>query len=138
MRPETILQALSETRPALLDEAAEPRMSRRRLRPLYRAVLIAAVLLLLAGSVYAGAKALAPRAPATEIHNPGGFDVHFSRKVARRAMGDGWVFPKLPKGLPSPLKMWLDAIENGGDIPCTIDEAVALSKVMEMAYGNVM
>ena len=52
--------------------------------------------------------------------------------------GDGWVFPKLPKGLPSPLKMWLDAIENGGDIPCTIDEAVALSKVMEMAYGNVM
>ena len=44
MRPETILQALSETRPALLDEAAEPRMSRRRLRPLYRAVLIAAVL----------------------------------------------------------------------------------------------
>ena len=92
MRPETILQALSETRPALLDEAAEPRMSRRRLRPLYRAVLIAAVLLLLAGSVYAGAKALAPKVPAAELHNPGGFDVHFSRKVARRAMGDGWVF----------------------------------------------
>ena len=53
-------------------------------------------------------------------------------------IGDGWVFPRLPKGLPSPLKMWLDAIENGGDIPCTVDEAVTLSKVMEMAYGNVM
>ena len=92
MRPETILQALSETRPALLDEAAAERSPRRRPRPLYRAVLIAAVLLLLAGSVYAGTKALAPRVPAAEIHNPGGFDVHFSRKVARRAMGDGWVF----------------------------------------------
>lgn len=93
MRPETILQALSETRPALLDEAAAERVTpKRRVRPLYRAALIAAVLLLLAGSVYAGTKALAPRVPATELHNPGGFDLRFSRKVARRVLPDGWVF----------------------------------------------
>lgn len=52
-------------------------------------------------------------------------------------IGGGWVFPALPKGLPEPLDMWIDGIVNGTDIPCGIDEAVALSKTMELAYKNI-
>jgi predicted dehydrogenase len=52
--------------------------------------------------------------------------------------GDGWVFPKLPSALPSPLEMWTDGIENGTPIPYGIDDAVALSKIMELAYSNII
>ena len=48
MKPETILQALSETRPALLDEARETVTAKSRdLRPLRRIALVAAALILL-------------------------------------------------------------------------------------------
>ncbi len=53
-------------------------------------------------------------------------------------VGDGWVFPRLPKGDPSPLDAWIDAIVNGTEAPFGIDDAVALTKVMEMAYAAVM
>ncbi len=53
-------------------------------------------------------------------------------------IGDGWVFPRLPKGKPSPIEMWTDGIENGTPIPYGIDDAVALSKIMEMAYANII
>ena len=49
-------------------------------------------------------------------------------------VGDGWVFPHLPKAQPSPMKEWLDAITDGGGITYGIDDAVALSKTMELAY----
>ena len=49
-------------------------------------------------------------------------------------IGDGWVFPNLPKAKPSPLKEWIDAIADGGEISYGIDDAVALSKTMELAY----
>ena len=33
---------------------------------------------------------------------------------------------------------WIDALANGTPAPYGIDEAVRLSKAMEMAYGNVL
>ena len=53
-------------------------------------------------------------------------------------IGDGWVFPPLPAGAPSPLDCWVDGILTGAEIPYGIDDAVALSKLMEMAYSAVM
>lgn len=52
--------------------------------------------------------------------------------------GDGWKFPALPKGKPSPLDMWIDGIETGSEIPYGTADAVALSKAMELAYDNIM
>ena len=52
-------------------------------------------------------------------------------------IGDGWVFPNLPKGLPEPIDMWIDSIINDTECPNGIDEAVALSETMEMAYANI-
>ena len=40
----------------------------------------------------------------------------------------------LPKALPSPMKSWLDAIENDTDVIFGIDDAVALSELLEGAY----
>ena len=53
-------------------------------------------------------------------------------------IGEGWVFPKLGKGAEAPLISWINGIVNGTEIPYNIDDAVALSKVMEMAYSNLM
>lgn len=52
--------------------------------------------------------------------------------------GNGWIFPKLPKGKPSPIEMWIDGMVNGTEIPYNIDDAVSLSEIMEMAYSNIM
>lgn len=52
-------------------------------------------------------------------------------------IGNGWVFPALPKGKPEPMDMWTDGILNGTEIPYGIDDAVALSKTMELAYKNI-
>lgn len=93
MKPETILRALSETRPALLDEARETAAPKsRKLRPLRRIALVAAALILLASAVYAGVSLIPPTVPATEVHNPGGFDMGWQTKVAREVLDDGWVF----------------------------------------------
>lgn len=53
-------------------------------------------------------------------------------------VGDGWVFPSLPKALPSPMDMWINGILNDEPIPYGVDDAVALSKIMEMAYSNII
>ena len=53
-------------------------------------------------------------------------------------IGEGWVFPRLPQAAPSPLDCWVDGILNGTPIPYGIDDAVALSKLMEMAYQTVI
>ena len=53
-------------------------------------------------------------------------------------VGDGWVFPVLPARDPEPINAWIDALANGTPAPYGIDEAVRLSKAMEMAYGNVL
>ena len=52
-------------------------------------------------------------------------------------IGEGWVFPRTGNNLPAPMSTWIDSIENGGDSPYGIDDAVALSAVMEMAYKNI-
>lgn len=52
--------------------------------------------------------------------------------------GDGWKFPALPPSKPSPLDMWIDGIETGSEIPYGTADAVALSRSMEMAYGNII
>lgn len=51
-------------------------------------------------------------------------------------IGEGWVFPNTPHNADSPMTMWINGIENGTPIPYGIDDAVALSKAMEMAYKN--
>ena len=53
-------------------------------------------------------------------------------------VGDGWVFPALPRSGPAPIDAWVESLVNGTPSPYGIDEAVALSDVMEMAYGNIM
>lgn len=51
--------------------------------------------------------------------------------------GNGWIFPNLPSRLPEPIDAWIDGVENGTEVPYGIDEAVALSKTMELAYNNI-
>lgn len=53
-------------------------------------------------------------------------------------VGAGWVFPALPKADPEPIRAWVDALEADAEPPYGIDDAVRLSKLMEMAYGNVL
>lgn len=93
MRPESILRALSEARPAYLDEArARAETKTRKHHPLRRVALIAAVVALLAATVYAGSNLIPTTVPATELRNPGGFDMAWQEKTARRTLDDGWVF----------------------------------------------
>ncbi len=53
-------------------------------------------------------------------------------------IGEGWVFPNIPKGKEEPIQMWINAILNDGEIEYNIDEAVALSAIMELAYNNII
>lgn len=52
-------------------------------------------------------------------------------------IGEGWVFPALPKPKPEPIEMWIDSILNDTETPYGIDDAVELTKTMEMAYANI-
>ena len=61
----------------------------------------------------------------------------FMNKVCYN-IGDGWIFPNTLRDLPKPIEMWIDGIENDTPIPYGIDDAVALSKTMEMAYKNLL
>ena len=49
-------------------------------------------------------------------------------------VGEGWVFPRMPQADPGPIPSWLTAIENDTETPFGVDDAVALSLMMEMAY----
>ncbi|MBQ7638442.1 MAG: Gfo/Idh/MocA family oxidoreductase [Clostridia bacterium] len=53
-------------------------------------------------------------------------------------VGNGWMFPSLPKADPGPIEAWINSIENNTESPFGIDEAVALSRSMEMAYKNMI
>lgn len=53
-------------------------------------------------------------------------------------VGAGWVFPALPRPDKQPIDAWIDALADGTPAPYGIDEAVRLSKAMEMAYGAVL
>jgi predicted dehydrogenase len=53
-------------------------------------------------------------------------------------IGDGWVTPTLPDDIAPPIDLWVKGIAEGADIPYGIDEAVALSRTMEMAYKNII
>ena len=93
MRPESILRALSEAGPEYLNEARESAPAKvRNYRPLRRIALAAAVIVLLAVTVYAGSRLIPTKVPAVELHNPGGFDMAWQTKAARRTTDDGWVF----------------------------------------------
>lgn len=50
--------------------------------------------------------------------------------------GDGWQTPALPASLPEPIDMWVDGCINGGEIAFGIDDAVALTRLMEAAYRS--
>ena len=54
--------------------------------------------------------------------------------TVRYNIGDGWVVPALPERLPQPIDAWIDAIETGVSVPYSIDDAVALTQIMEAAY----
>ena len=53
-------------------------------------------------------------------------------------VGEGWVFPPLPKPDPGPIPAFIDALANGTLPPYGIEDAVRLSAAMEMAYGSEM
>lgn len=61
----------------------------------------------------------------------------FMNKVCYN-VGDGWIFPNTPADLPKPIEMWIDGMVNGTEIPYGTADAVALSAVMEKAYGNII
>ena len=52
--------------------------------------------------------------------------------------GDGWVYPNLGKGSKSAINSFCDAINGDGEPLFGIDDAVALTKTMEMAYKNII
>lgn len=47
-----------------------------------------------------------------------------------------WIEPELPEALENPLDMWVNAIINGGEVPCSTDDALALTRIMEAAYES--
>ena len=53
-------------------------------------------------------------------------------------VGAGWVFPRLPQKDPEPIDAWLSAIAAGTEAPYGPEDAVALSRVMELAYSTVL
>ena len=53
-------------------------------------------------------------------------------------IGDGWVFPKTDCGRPGPMDLWISDILNDTNESYGVDDAVALSATMEIAYKNIM
>lgn len=53
-------------------------------------------------------------------------------------VGDGWVDVALPENVEPPIDLWVKGISEGSPIPYGIDDAVALSRTMEMAYKNII
>lgn len=52
--------------------------------------------------------------------------------------GDGWMFPALGQGSKSSINSFCDAINGDGEPLFGIDDAVALTKTMEMAYNSII
>ncbi len=58
-------------------------------------------------------------------------------KLRTNKSGDGWMIPdKLPDPLPTAIRQWLDGIEKGALIPFGLDEAIALTELLENAYRS--
>lgn len=53
-------------------------------------------------------------------------------------IGNGWVFPNVSRGTEPPINLWINSIENGTPCLYGIDDAVALSETMEIAYKNII
>lgn len=53
-------------------------------------------------------------------------------------IGDGWVTVDLPESIAPPIDLWIKGIDEDCPIPYGIDDAVALSRTMEMAYKNII
>ena len=47
---------------------------------------------------------------------------------------DGWGTPEIPADIKSPLCAWLDAINGGESTPYSVEDAAALTEIMEAAY----
>lgn len=52
--------------------------------------------------------------------------------------GDGWMFPALGKGSDSAITSFCNAVNGCGEPLFGIDDAVALTKTMELAYMNIV
>jgi 1,5-anhydro-D-fructose reductase (1,5-anhydro-D-mannitol-forming) len=48
----------------------------------------------------------------------------------------GWMVPNLPKALPSAISQFVDAVLNDGEIIFGMDDAIALSELMDGAYRS--
>ena len=50
-------------------------------------------------------------------------------------LGDGWVYPNVPKNAPSPVEMFVDDVLGGEKSEYGVDDAVMLTKTMAAAYA---
>lgn len=50
-------------------------------------------------------------------------------------LGDGWVYPNIPKNAPSPVEMFVDDVLGGEKSEYGVDDAVMLTKTMAAAYA---
>ncbi len=53
-------------------------------------------------------------------------------------IGEGWITAELPEDIAPPIDLWVKSIAEDCEIPYGIDDAVALSRTMEMAYKNII
>ncbi|MGI6234118.1 MAG: Gfo/Idh/MocA family protein [Christensenellales bacterium] len=57
-------------------------------------------------------------------------------KMRTKDCADGWFIPdKLPAPLPMAMRMWLDGITKGTDIPFNLERALRLTELLEQAYA---
>lgn len=56
----------------------------------------------------------------------------------RYRIGDEWIYPETGEGRKNPIDMFVDGVLYGDEIDYNIDDAVALSKTMCLAYDNII
>lgn len=58
-------------------------------------------------------------------------------KMRTNRFDGGWFIPdKLPEPLPYAIRLWLNGIEKGDEIPFDLDKAIALTELLENAYKS--
>ena len=70
-----------------------------------------------------------------------GYSIELLRVVSDKLCynnGEGWIYPDLGRGSKSAINSFCDAINGDGEPLFGIDDAVALTKTMEMAYKNIV
>lgn len=119
MKPEDIMNALGSADSAYLTQAMEePAVRTRRVSPLGRMALIAAAVLLLAGSVFAAVTVLAPKktVPAPAIAEteaaPGWYELYFENNPAAENAPDAIADYYLPTAIPAEYSLAWSQLNN--------------------------